>query len=107
MVFSVVLAAILRDAAKTPLLRMTSEIASRPLRMRPQWQSLNHHLPHHPPAIHLVCQLHHRGAGKVPGQAGTQRAGANQFVGEPMMEVADRIGLPRGGLLPAESEGFE
>jgi hypothetical protein len=28
MVFSVVLAAILRDAAKTPLLRMTSEIAS-------------------------------------------------------------------------------
>jgi hypothetical protein len=33
MVFSVVLAAILRDAAKTPLLRMTSEIASRPLRM--------------------------------------------------------------------------
>ena len=37
-------------------------------------------LPHHRAAIHLVFEIDHRRPRKVPGQAGAQRAAADQFV---------------------------
>src|SRR5882757_3634904 len=40
----------------------------------------DHRLPHHAAAIHLVFEIDHRRARKMPGQAGTRGAAADQFI---------------------------
>src|SRR5262249_51624331 len=67
--------------------------------------ALDHYLPHHPAAIHLIFEIDHRRPRKVPGQAGSRGAALHQLISDDMMIIADRVDLRCRCILPAEAEG--
>src|SRR3954447_10352427 len=67
-------------------------------------ESLNHHFPHHPAAVHFVFEIDHRRPGEMPGQTAPCGAAFDQRFGEDGMEVVHGIGLRRRGVLPADTE---
>ena len=73
-------------------------------RRAPQDEGLDHHLPHHSPAIHLILKIDHRRPGKMPGQTRTRGAAANERIGKDVMEIVDGVGLHSGSIVPAEPE---
>src|ERR1700761_3107301 len=55
-------------------------------------------------AVHLVVQADHRRAAELPGQAVPGGAAHDELLGEEGMDVAQRIGLHRGGAGPTDAE---
>ena len=66
--------------------------------------TLDHQLPQHPPAIHLVFEVDHGGTGEMPGQTRSRGAAADQFIGEHRMEIMDGVGLHLRCVLPAKAK---
>ncbi len=101
----------LRDAldprasgAERPL-RLPSELTEDSSRLACDSDSaLDHHLPQHPAAIHLVFEIDHRRPREVPNEARTRGAAPDDGLGKDRVEVMDGVGLRRRRILPAEAE---
>src|SRR5260370_13927120 len=67
----------------------------------------DHRLAHDAAAVHLVFEIDHRRPRKMPGQARTGGAAADQLVGHDWMEVMHGIGLHRRDVFPTKPERAE
>src|ERR1700749_2209012 len=60
----------------------------------------------HAPTIHFVFEVDDRRSRKMPRQSRAQRFMANQFIGNHMVKITNRIGLRRRRFVPTKSKSL-